>query len=74
MWHPLRQETADPGGLEVVGGGLRLLDCCEHGIESRRGHGCSRFVRRVRKIAKSDYWLRHARPHETTRLPLDEFS
>jgi hypothetical protein len=34
--------------------------------------------RRFRKIAKSDYWLRHVCPficlHETTGLPLDGFS
>jgi len=34
--------------------------------------------RRVCKIAESDYYLRHvclpARPHGTTRLPLDGFS
>jgi len=36
------------------------------------------FFRRVRKIAKSDYWLRHIRQsawnNSATRLPLDEFS
>ena len=29
---------------------------------------------RVRKIAKSNYWLRHVCPHGTTRFPLDGFS
>jgi hypothetical protein len=29
--------------------------------------------RRVRKISKSDYWLRHVRPHGTTQPPLDGF-
>jgi len=36
------------------------------------------FVRRVRKIVKTDYWLRYVclsvRPHGTTRLTLDGFS
>jgi hypothetical protein len=36
------------------------------------------IFRNVRKVAKSDYQLRHlcptVRPHETTRLPLDGFS
>jgi hypothetical protein len=38
----------------------------------------SSHVRRVPKIAKSDYWLRHVCPplrsRGTTRLPLDGFS
>ena len=32
------------------------------------------IFRHVRKIAKSDFWLRDACPHGTTRLPLDGFS
>jgi hypothetical protein len=34
----------------------------------------SSVFRRVHKIAKSDYWLRHVGPHGTTRLPLHVFS
>jgi hypothetical protein len=34
----------------------------------------SPIFRRVRKIVKSDYKLRHVRPHGTTRLPLDGLS
>ena len=40
--------------------------------------GTTVIFRRFRKIAKSDYELRHVRspvcPHGTTRLPLDGFS
>jgi hypothetical protein len=40
--------------------------------------GCKKSVfafifRRVRKIAKDDYWLRHVCPLGTDRLPLDGF-
>ena len=31
------------------------------------------IFRRVSKTAKSDYWLRHVRPHGTDQLPLDGF-
>ena len=46
--------------------------------QNLKDNNASRMVRRLRKTAKSDYSLRHvrlsARPHGTTRLPLDGFS
>jgi hypothetical protein len=43
-------------------------------ISSAHGETC---LGRVRKTAKSDYYVRHVslsvRPHATTRLPLDGF-